>query len=277
MNAELAAILGVLKDLRGIDFTRYRQGTLQRRLANRMAFLGLADDMQKYLHVLRTDPAEPDRLIEVIGINVSHFFRDPLVFEVLAKSVFPAIIERKKHLGSHNIRIWSAGCAGGEEAYSLAILLDLALRKEVEPWHSYIFASDMSGQALREAAAGVYAREKLAETKLGILDAYFIETTEGFRVRPFLRERVQFCHDDLVSRHTVAPTESIFGAFDLVLCRNVLIYFESELQAQVQQKLCRALDTAGFLVLGPSEALHPQVEGQLKAVEQSCHIWQKKG
>ncbi|TFG39532.1 MAG: protein-glutamate O-methyltransferase CheR [Syntrophobacterales bacterium] len=277
MNAELAAILALLKDLRGIDFTRYRQGTLQRRLANRMASLGFADDMQKYLQFLQTDPAEPDRLIEVIGIKVSHFFRDPLVFEVLAKSVLPAIIGRKKSTGSRDIRVWSAGCAGGEEAYSLAILLDLALQKEVESWHSYIFASDISGQALREAACAVYPREKLLETKLGILDAYFEETAEGFRVRPFLQARVQFCRDDLVSGHTIAPAESIFGTFDLVLCRNVIIYFESELQAQVQQKLCRALETAGFLVLGPSEALHSQVEGQLKVVEQSCRIWQKRG
>jgi chemotaxis methyl-accepting protein methylase len=275
MNAELTAILDVLKELRGIDFTGYRQGTLQRRLVNRMASLGLTD-IQGYLQRLQTDPDEPDRLIEAFGINVSAFFRDPLVFEVLAGSVLPAIVKRKKGTCSREIRVWSAGCAGGEEAYSLAILLDRALLKEPGAWLSYVFASDISGQSLQRAVVALYPREKLLETKLGILDTYFEETLEGFRIRPFLQSRVQFCHDDLVSSRTVAPAESIFGAFDLVLCRNVMIYFESKLQTQVQQKLFRALGPAGFLVLGPSETLHPQVEGQLKSIEPSCCIWQKR-
>jgi len=153
MHPDLAAILADVKELRGIDFSLYRESTLQRRLANRMATLGLAD-LRQYRRRLGEDPLEPERLIEVIGVQVSHFFRDPLVFEVLAKAVLPAIIEKKRATRSREIRVWSAGCASGEEAYSLAILLDLALRKETDPWRSYIFASDINGQALRQGAAG---------------------------------------------------------------------------------------------------------------------------
>jgi chemotaxis methyl-accepting protein methylase len=276
MEADLYEIITGINRLRGIDFSLYRESTLQRRLANRMAALGLAD-LRQYRQRLEEDPLEPERLIETIGVQVTHFFRDPLVFEVLAKSVLPTIIEKKRTNRSREIRVWSAGCASGEEAYSLAILLDLALRKETDPWRTYIFASDINGRALRQASAGIYAREKLLETKLGLIEAYFEETTQGFRVKPFLREHVQFCNDDLVSTQTVAPAESIFGEFDLVLCRNVLIYFEPILQEQVLLKLCRALDACGFLVLGPSETLHPRITGQFKDFDSECRIWQSRG
>lgn len=276
MNADLASLLATLKDLRGIDFVHYRQATLQRRLANRMAALGVPD-LDSYRQRLQLDPAEPDRLIEIIGIHVSHFFRDPLVFEVLARSILPVIIERKRNSGMREIRIWSAGCAGGEEAYSLAILLDQALMEEADGWHRYVFASDISGKALGEAENAIYPRSKLLETKLGILDRYFEDLAEGFKVRTFLREGVQFCRDDLISSRTVAPAESIFGAFDLILCRNVLIYFDGDLQLEVQKKLCRALDPEGYLVLGSAEVLHPQIAGELREIEKGRRIWQKRG
>jgi chemotaxis methyl-accepting protein methylase len=274
MHPDLVAILAEIKALRGIDFSLYRQGTLGRRIANRMAALGISD-LQEYRRHLLDDAMEPDLLVEAIGIQVSHFFRDPYVFEYLAKYVLPAIIERKR-ANNREIRFWSAGCSTGEEAYTLAILLDLALRKETDCWLSYIFASDINGLALRFAADAIYPREKLLETKMGLIDTYFQVEAEGFRVRPFLRERVQFCHDDLVSTRTVAPAESIFGDFDLVLCRNVLIYFEPQLQEQVLQKLFRSLGASGFLVLGPSEMLPVQVAGQFRDFEPGCRIWQKR-
>lgn len=275
MDSDFTALLAEVKTCRGIDFSRYRQGTLRRRFANRMALLGLTD-LQQYRQYLLTHPHEIDHLIEAIGVQVSHFFRDPYVYECLARSVLPTIVDRKRAAGTREIRAWSAGCAGGEEVYSLAILLDLALRKDPEPWRNYIFASDINGQALRQAADGVYPREKLLETKLGVLDSYFEEVDSGFRVRPFLRERVQFCHDDLVSPRTVAPAESIFGGFDLVMCRNVLIYFEPDLQEQVLLKLCQSLATSGYLVLGPSEMILSRVAGQFREIEGGGHIWQKR-
>lgn len=275
MDSDFTALLADVKTCRGIDFSRYRQSTLQRRFANRMALLGLTD-LQQYRQYILTHPHELDLLIEAIGIQVSHFFRDPHVFDYLARSIIPAIIEQKRTERLKEIRVWSAGCAGGEEAYSLAILIDLALRKESEKWRSYIFASDINEPALCRAAQGIYLRDRLLEIKLGLIDTYFEEETKGFRVRSSLRERVHFCRNDLSSPQSMAPTESIFGDFDLVFCRNVLIYFESKLQEQVLRKLGQSLHSSGYLVLGLSEMLHPQVDSQFLNIQPEFRIWQRR-
>jgi chemotaxis methyl-accepting protein methylase len=274
MNSHLEEILTELKRGRGIDFKGYRPGTLQRRLANRMAKLRLTDP-KTYLRKLKTDPAEVDRLIDTIGVNVSCFFRDPIVFEILAQIVLPEIIERKKTNGTKEIRIWSAGCAAGEEAYSAAILLHQALKKELPNWQTYIFASDINTGALKQAVSGKYPREKFSNTKLGVLDEYFRPVDKGYEVLPFVQKMVHFCNDDLTSSKRITPAESIYGTFDLVLCRNVLIYLEAELQARIFEKLNRSLESSGYLVLGPSESLPQQFASKAVSVDQQNQIWRK--
>ncbi|WP_291316794.1 protein-glutamate O-methyltransferase CheR [Desulfuromonas sp.] len=276
MNPDLEDIFAELEQARGIAFHGYRPGTLQRRLSFRMGQLGIRDSAA-YLHKLRTDPAEPDRLVDAVGVRVSHFFRDAIVFENLAGSVLPRLIERRGRGGPREIRVWSAGCASGEEAYSVAILIHQALQKEAGDWRVFIFASDMNGEALRQAERGDFSREKFEETKLGVLDRYFDPTATGFRVKPFVREMVQFCRDDLTSAERTAPSESIFGTFDLVLCRNVLIYFQPEPQAGILCRLRRSLGPGGFLVLGSSEDLSGQLAEGFVPVDRPNRIWRKVG
>lgn len=274
MGSGLNHIIEYLKLQRGMDFCGYRLSTLQRRLSVRMSQVG-ALSSAAYWERLIFDPAEPDRLIDVFGVNVSHFFRDPLVFEMIGQRLLPELIESKLKTGSREIRVWSAGCAGGEEAYSLAILLHQALKKQQAPWRSYVFASDINGQALQKAAQACYSREKFKDTRLMFLDEYFEPTDNGFAARPFLREMVQFSSDDLTSLERMSPAESIYGSFDLILCRNVLIYFDAELQERVFEKLYHSLGCSGTLVLGNAEVLPNQLAEKFKTIDVGCRIWRK--
>jgi chemotaxis methyl-accepting protein methylase len=241
-----------------------------------MANLRLKDPGE-YLKRLRSDPSECDRLIETIDIKVSSFFRDPLVFEFLAHRVLPLIMERHRRGHTRQIRVWSAGCAAGEEAYSVAILLAQALEDEDTHPLPYICATDISPEALDAAQTGRYRRESLETTQMGILDRFFRPTADGFEVIPEIRRIVHFSWDDLTSRHSFAPADSVFGSFDLVLCRNVLIYFSLELQKRVQDKLYGPLNPGGYLVLGMSESLPPEMESRLIAVDRPHRIFQRVG
>ena len=270
----LEAVLEELRRARGLDLGDYRRASLERRLAARMARLRLKDPGE-YLQRLRSDPLEYDRLIETFLIKVSSFFRDPLVFESLAHRVLPLIIDRHRREPTRQIRVWSAGCAAGEEAYSVAILLAQALEVEDFPCLPYICATDISPQALAAAQTGRYHRESLETTTLGILDRFFRPTAEGFEVIPEIRRMVHFSRHDLTSRRSLAPADSVFGSFDLVLCRNVLIYFSLDLQKRVLEKLYRALNPGGGLVIGIFESLPREMEPRLTAIDRPHRIFQK--
>lgn len=232
-------------------------------------------DGAAYLERLEASPDECDRLIETIAINVSSFFRDPAVYEALAREVLPEIIGRKQMGRSKEIRVWSAGCAAGEEPYSLAILLDRALKGKKSEWSYLIFATDIDNSALERAKAATYGREQFKDTKLDVLDTYFTPHGGGYELRPFVRKMVQFSWDDLASAGRVAPAGSIFGSFDLVLCRNVLIYFSGDVQGAIFGKLHKSLASGGYLVLGDSETLNSETNALLQTISQKNRIYRR--
>ncbi len=274
MNSSLKQIVAELEAMRGIDLSGYRETTLQRRVAARIAKV-CQGDAEAYLQRLRDNPDECEQLIETVTISVSSFFRNPLMYEVLARKVLPEIMDRKQASGQKQIRVWSAGCAAGEEPYSIAILLDKALRGRGADWSCLIFATDLDRTALDRARAGVYDRERLEHTKLGVLDAYFTPRGDGYELRPFVRKMVQFSWGDVVSPKHAIPTSSVFGSFDLVLCRNVLIYFSTEVQADVFDQLDRSLAPGGYLVLGDSETVRGGPDVKLNTVDRGNRIYRK--
>lgn len=269
----LEEVLEVLRNSRGVDLGDYRHATLRRRFDAHFARTGV--EPTAYLKRLRADSREGDCLIDALTVNVSSFFRDPVVFEILSRSVLPEIIDRKIRGGNREIRVWSAGCATGEEAYSVAILTDLALRDERARWTPLIFATDISEESLAVAKLGVYDRPQLLNTKLGVVDKYFVRHADRYRVHPKIRELVKFSRDDLTQTDRVAPAESVFGAFDLVLCRNVLIYFGRELQSLVLAKLHRSLDDGGYLALGAAGFVPSHLEGGFTPIDRPNRIYQK--
>lgn len=255
----------------GLDLSGYREGTLQRRVSVRVA-AAAGGDREAYLHLLERDPGEWDRLVDAVTIHVSGFFRDPVVFELLARDVLPELIERRRP--SHVLRVWSAGCAAGQEPYSVAILLDRALRDERADWSCLIFATDLARARLETARQGVYPRAELEHARLGVVDAYFTAVAGGYELRPAVREMVQFSQGDVVSPGAI-PTGSIYGSFDLVLCRNVLIYYGAAAQQRALDQLRRSLAPGGYLVLGEAEALDDRQQGALETIHQRARIYRR--
>ena len=264
-----------IKIQKGIDLSAYSTDFLSQKIENRLISLQI-QTMAAYLEKLRREPIEADTLLSEIGIQVTLFFRNPLVFEIVKERTLPAILDAKRTDGSREIRIWSAGCATGEEAYSVAILLRQILKDELSEWRIMIFATDIDRKILAEAEKGLFSRDKMVDTKLGIIDEYFTRVGEAFRIKPVIRRMVDFSFDDLASPERGAPSASIFGAFDLVLCRNVMIYFNEARRKSVLNKIVRSLNKGGYLVLGESEWLPDNSKSEFTEVDDRNRIFRKK-
>ncbi len=275
MKTTLDRLLDEILHATGLDLRGYRRPTLERRFAARMAKLGV-EDPSEYMNLFLTDKVECVRLVDSLVVKVSSFFRDPIVFEILAQSVLPSIIQRKSRGQTQSLRVWCAGCATGEEAYSIAAVICDALKDDLARWGCFIFATDVSESALATARKGVYPREQLEQTKLGTIDRHFIVRDAGYEVAPSLKNMIRFSYDDLLSQERMAPVDSIFGTFDLVLCRNVLIYLDDDWQDRVLYKLYKSLSLEGYLVLGSSECLSEGLKPVFHTLDHHNRIFVKR-
>jgi two-component system CheB/CheR fusion protein len=244
-DSGLAKILRLVRSATGVDFTHYKRGTLERRIKRRMA-LGGFDSLEDYGRELEQNRQEAAALCENCFITVTAFFREPAVFEELRKKVFPAMLENRAP--GDPIRIWVAGCASGEEAYSIAICLREFLDDSNLSIPFEIFATDISETAIEQARSGIYSGTALVRISPERLARFFTRTERGYQVAAIIRDSCLF------ARHNVVQ-DPPFSRLDLVSCCNVLIYLGAELQRKVMSILHYALKPAGFLVLGPSESL----------------------
>lgn len=253
---------------RGLDCEQYKENYLKRRIAVRLRATG-ARDYLDYLRLLRTDPDEYTRLMNELTINVTQFFRDPDVYLKLRENVLPDLVEAKKRMGSRSLRIWSAGCASGEEPYSIAILLDQVMGQESSRWNVRLLGSDFDEKSLAAAKAGKYLDLEM----LPGIDAerYFDlrQTPDGsqFSVKEETKRRVRFEKINLLA--SSEPRH-----FDLVLCRNVLIYFGRKVQTSIIETLTKNILRDGYLVLGKSETLGPEVAARFKPTFPRERIYQ---
>lgn len=226
-----------------VDFTHYKQSTVRRRILRRMALRSLQSPAD-YLAVLQTDAGEVQHLFQDFLIRVTQFFRDPEAFEVLKETVFPALVQGRPP-GSV-VRVWVAGCATGEEVYSLAMSLLEFLDGRAEGVGVKILATDLNEAALERARAGVYLDNIEIDVSPERLRRFFVRTDGHYQISKAVRELCVF------SRHNMA-TDPPFSRIDLASCRNVLIYLDAALQRRVISLLHYALSPNGFLFLGSSE------------------------
>src|SRR3954451_22351246 len=242
---ELQELLDYLKGSRGFDFSGYKKATLSRRIEKRMGSVAVPSfgDYQDYLEV---NPREFTELFNTILINVTSFFRDPAAWEFLAQGVIPRLL--REHPADQPLRVWSAGCASGEEAYTIAMTLAEAMGDEAFKAQVKIYASDLDDAALATARQGVYSNDALKTVPEALVDKYFEPNTGGLGFRPDLRRSIIFGRNDLIAD---APISRI----DLLVCRNVLMYFTPEAQARILERFNFALKPTGFLFLGKSEML----------------------
>lgn len=242
-------ILGIVKEQRLIDFHAYRPGTIQRMLALRIAKTG-AGDCDAYYEKLRTAPAEVDELIQALTVKVSSFFRNPFAFEALGATVLPELRER---FPEEALRVWCAGCARGEEPYSVAILLrELSAPGELRA-QPFILGTDLDPQALDAARRAQYPEESLRDVKKRHLDKYFRKEGGTYSLTGEIRSLVTFASHDITTLR--APKGGIFSDYHLILCRNVLIYLDRAVGERVTAFLAHSLASGGFLMLGEAETV----------------------
>ncbi len=268
-------VLKYLNERRGFNFSGYRMSMVERRIGQRFASTGCTG-YHDYLIHLRNDPHELDNLLGVLTINVSRFFRDTLTSEYICDRILPSIVSDKKKTRDPSLRIWSCGCAKGEEPYSVAILIHDLFEKEDFKAHVSIFATDIDAQALKMAQQANYPFESIKNLKYRLLKKYFKHTQETYQLLPVIRNMVSFSAYDILNRKSYAPPESIFGGFDMVLCRNVLIYFDPEYQNQIFHKLYRSLVQYGYLVLDQAEIPSADYRKRFIGLNECCHVYRKR-
>ncbi|HUG02707.1 MAG TPA: chemotaxis protein CheB [Longimicrobiales bacterium] len=238
-------VFALIRARTGRDFSRYKRPTVLRRISRRMQLLQV-EELEAYMELLGTDPAEVDALADDILITVTSFFRDPEVFEALAGQVVPRLFKGKGPEDS--VRVWSVGCATGEEAFSLAILLLEEATRHSAPPRIQVFATDLHQQSLARARDAFYAGDMEADVSPERLQQFFQAENGGYRVRQNVRELVLFSQHDLLG-------DPPFSKLDLIACRNLLIYLERDLQREVLALFHYSLTAEGILVLGTSEAV----------------------
>lgn len=268
LNIGYDRLFGLLKRLYELDFNFYKITSVSRRIQRRMEQCAL-DKVEDYLRLLEENPEETNALYRDLLIGVTAFFRDSEVYSVLAEEVIrPAFHSRKDH--PEEFRIWVAGCASGEEAYSLAILTDEVARETGFKGNINIFATDIHQDSVERAGRGVYQKPELAEMGESRIDRYFKATDDGsFRIRPEIRKRVIFAQHNLLS-------DPPFTRMDLVTCRNLLIYLKPQAQELVLRSFHYALKRGGNLLLGTSESLG-KLESSFTVVANRAKLFRKSG
>lgn len=246
-DGELSKVLLLVRGASGLDFSEYKRASIRRRLARRMA-LCRSGTLEEYARLLREDPSEVKALLDDLLIHVTSFFRDPVAFDKLAERAFPEILARKRDGAA--IRIWCAGCSTGEEPYSLLIALhEFLMKQRVSDIPVQLFGTDISEKAIEIARAGVYSDGIARDVGPERLARYFTRLEGGgYRITKTIRDRCAFVKHDL-------GRDPPFSRLDLVLCRNVLIYFGRELQKRALATFHFALNEPGFLLLGRAEGI----------------------
>jgi two-component system, chemotaxis family, CheB/CheR fusion protein len=243
----LPGIIELLRANTPHDFSLYKPGTLQRRIERRMAMAAIeTDDIDRYLKVLRNDFGELELLAKDLLINVTSFFRDRKVFDLLANTIIPDMVHSQGL--EHPLRIWIAGCSTGEETYSLTMLFREQIVASKRNIKLQVFASDVDPDAVTAAREGLYPETIEADISPERLDRFFTKEGHSYRVSPEVREAVVFTVQDVLA-------DPPFARLDLVSCRNLLIYLRPEAQAKVIALFHFALREGGLLLLGSSETV----------------------
>jgi two-component system CheB/CheR fusion protein len=266
-DRSLQALLDDVREHSGIDFSHYKRPTIERRLQRRFYATGQTN-VRDYLHYLHLHPEEYNHLVATFLIKVTEFFRDDDLFTALRQQVLPDLITRAREQGSE-LRIWSAGCATVEEAYSLAILVAEALGDELERFNVQIFATDLDEEAVAFARRGIYPRASVASLPADLLNRYFVKLDGTYQVTKLLRKQIIFGQHDLGHRPP-------FPHMDLVVCRNVLIYFTADLQRRALQLFAFALRNGGYLALGKAETIKP-VESAFTPAHRVLKLYRRVG
>lgn len=262
----LKRILNQLRDAHNLDFSLYKPATVMRRIERRL-LLKHIDSVEEYCRQLEGDPAELNQLYCDLLIGVTRFFRDREAFHYLEHEILPDLIAKVPE--NEEVRMWVAGCATGEEAYSLALLVHEQMTAMGRKPNAKIFATDVHRGSLETAGAGKYKFMSLSELSPERLDRYFKPTTDGFfRVEKELRNLIVFASHNVIQ-------DAPFTRLHLMTCRNLMIYFQPPAQKKVLSLFHFGLKTGGTLLLGPSESVG-ELADEFETVQQHWKFFRKR-
>jgi two-component system CheB/CheR fusion protein len=263
---DLSTILGLLRDRVKYDFSCYKKGTLLRRIQRRMG-LNRVQEMSEYAELLRRKKEEIDALYKDMLISVTNFFREPETWKTLTKVVIAPLVRACDPRAE--IRTWVPGCATGEEAYSLVIVLLEQLRAAGKNCEAHVFASDIDSHALQKARAAIYPENIAADISPARLRTFFVHGDHSYRVNKEVRDSVVFAQQNVIS-------DPPFSKLDLISCRNLLIYLEPPVQKKIHSLFHFALRRRGYLFLGGSETISHQ-QDLFEPISRKCRIYRRIG
>ncbi len=247
-DREFVGLRDLIHGITGIALSDGKRDMVSRRLSRRVKALGFSNFQAYYEHVRSGDPVEIENLTNAITTNLTYFFRETHHFEYLEETVWPAIRANQ----SRRLRIWSAGCSSGEEPYSIAIGLKEAI-PDLENWDAKILATDLDSEMLARCARGNYSDEQVSKVPLARRNRWFMKGTGGnsgfVRVKPELQALISFGQLNLMSNWPMR------GQFDVIFCRNVMIYFDKPTQQKLVDRFANQLQDKGHLFVGHSESL----------------------
>ena len=265
-NSGIKHVLVLLRSHSGHDFSFYKQNTILRRVKRRMA-VNQIERVDKYVQFLRQNNGELELLFHELLIGVTSFFRDADAFAALQEKVIPSLFTEKE--GEQMVRVWTPGCSTGEEAYSIAILLQEYVEKIGQPYNFQIFATDIDRESIEKARSGVYPASIALDVSPERLTRFFNAQEDTFRIKKSIRDMVIFAEQDVTK-------DPPFSKIDLLTCRNLLIYFETELQKKVLPLFHYALRQGGFLFLGTSETTG-EFTKLFEPVDRKWKLYKRKG
>ncbi len=255
-EADIPAVsaVGIMRAIHGLDISSFEEGFLHKTLERQGEAAG-CKSQKEYLELLSKNGAEAAALFEALHVVYSEFFRDGVTFSLLEARIFPALSVSAERSGRKGLRIWCAGCAAGHEAWSVAMLLEELSVSRGRQVSYMIFGTDISEPALDLARAGLYSAVAVKKVKKLHLDKYFTSQGDSFLVSKSIRERVKFSKLDLLDRGLSCPAISVYGDFDLILCNNVLIYYNGGARRFILNKLESCLAPHGYLVTGEADRI----------------------
>jgi len=246
-ESEFARIRQILLFNRGFNLNAYKDRCIRRRIAIRVRSTH-CETVNDYCELLINHKSEIDNLVKVLTIHVSQFFRNLSTYEKLRTEIIPHLFSMARQKGKKSLRFWSLGCAGGEEPYSLAIILAEHFAREMQAIPVRIDATDVDSGIIKSAENALFHHDRLLETPINYIQKYFEEEENQYRLSPSIREMVSFSQGEMFN-------SLIYHECDLLLCRNVLIYLARTQQEKIFRNIARSLNEDAFLVLGKSETI----------------------
>lgn len=264
-EADFQKVCELLLARRGFNLNMYKDQCVKRRIASRVRARGF-QDAGPYLEILERDEGEVDALLAAISIHVSQFFRNPRVFALLEKQVLPELIEAAMQRADRQLRVWSVGCASGEEPYSVALLLHALKPAELQV---SIVGTDISRPILQQARKACFDGLRLTEVPQQFRSEFFVAEGQSFRLRETIRQMVRFYENNVLD---VAN----YPSADLILCRNLLIYLSREDQDRILKRFAELLPAWGRLVLGTAENLLGEARSLFRPCSPTERIYQPR-